>query len=227
SSLVVDTYIHIVASGTTIADGYLDDETISRQISVLRSTYAPTGVSFQILGINRVINTLWATSISPADHLSMKKALRQGTYKTLNLYYRPVVGADDDGGELLGQCPFPDAGIAAGSDDFFNDGCMMLPSTVPGGAMPEFDLGITTTHEVGHWFGLFHTFEGGCFVGDQVADTPAERTPSRDCGVKDTCPEQPGLDPINNYMDYSPDSCLNQFTDGQRVRLHEVWQLFR
>ncbi|KAK5651987.1 hypothetical protein OQA88_10890 [Cercophora sp. LCS_1] len=227
SSLVVDTYTHVVASGTTVADGYLRDETISQQFAALGATYAPTGISFNLAGVDHIINPLWATSVDPADHLVMKKALRKGSYKTLNLYYRLVVGVSATGDDLLGRCPFPEDAVTPGSDEFYDDGCMILSSTVPGGTMEDANLGKTTTHEVGHRFGLFHTFHGGCLAGDEVSDTPAEDEPSFACAARDTCPDQPGLDPINNNMDYSPDSCVSQFTPGQRVRIFEVWQLTR
>jgi hypothetical protein len=70
--------------------------------------------------------------------------------------------------------------------------------------------GHTTVHEVGHWFGLMHTFHGSScnpFAGDMVDDTPQESQASSGCPIgKDSSPGQPGLDPIHNFMDYSGDS---------------------
>ena len=49
-------------------------------------------------------------------------------------------------------------------------------------------------------------------VGDYVSDTAPEASPSYACIARDTCPGDGLADPINNYMDYSPDSCMNTFT---------------
>lgn len=86
------------------------------------------------------------------------------------------------------------------------------------------------THEVGHWMGLYHTFQGGCsdIIGDAVSDTAAEANPNYECNnYIDSCPLSPGLDPIHNYMDYTDDLCLNTFSNGQFIRMQEQYTLFR
>jgi hypothetical protein len=63
--------------------------------------------------------------------------------------------------------------------------------------------------------------------GDLVSDTPAEDSPAYECDLaRDTC-SSPGKDPVQNYMDYTEDNCLSQFTTKQRQRMIAQWNLYR
>ncbi len=85
------------------------------------------------------------------------------------------------------------------------------------------NLGRTTTHEVGHFLGLRHIWgDGDCNVDDFVADTPLASIESLGCpATKSTCGT---LDMFQNYMDYTDDACMNLFTNGQKERIKIVMQ---
>ncbi|CRK13801.1 Extracellular metalloprotease like protein [Verticillium longisporum] len=221
ATINVNVYFHVVAASQTVANGYLTDKMVSDQIAVLNQDFAPHDVAFRLAGTDRTVNTGWARD---SNEIAMKRALRKGTYKDLNLYTQ-VTLVDN----ALGYAYFPTSGATSGSTTFIRDGVSIKAQTVPGGTQAGFNLGKTGTHEVGHWLGLYHTFQGGCTgSGDQVSDTPAQASFSSGCPIgRDSCPGQAGLDPIHNYMDYSDDSCYEEFTPGQDARIHSFWTTYR
>src|SRR5690606_17093704 len=92
-----------------------------------------------------------------------------------------------------------------------------------GGNASSASLGRTATHEVGHFFGLRHIWgDGGCEVDDFVTDTPAQDSANNAC-INDQSKFSCGNNNmIQNYMDYTPDACMNLFTEGQVERFDVV-----
>jgi hypothetical protein len=91
----------------------------------------------------------------------------------------------------------------------------------------DYDQGRTTTHEVGHYFGLRHIWgdpafnENGCNVDDFVEDTPNAEEPHFGC-PPDVFHGCSGVTMFQNYMDYTDDACMNLFTTGQADRMQIV-----
>jgi hypothetical protein len=90
---------------------------------------------------------------------------------------------------------------------------------------PQYNLGRTTTHEIGHYFNLLHPWgagDGSCSPGDYVDDTPPQYGPVYGCPAfpnLDQCsPDSPGVI-FNDFMEYTDDDCMHLFTNGQVQRM--------
>ena len=223
-SVTVPVYWHVVTDG---AAGAVTDSQIRTQISAINRGFsggeggAATGFTFSLAGVTRTNHAVWYRAQSAGAEHEMKRSLKQDGDNTLNIY-------STSGGAYLGYAYLPEITDTAQA---YLDGIVIDWRTMPG-VSTEYqgvsDEGDTLTHEAGHWLNLEHTFFGQCNKnGDFVSDTPPQKSASSGCPAgKDTCPA-PGLDPIHNYMDYSDDSCITQFTPGQVQRMRDAWLFWR
>ena len=227
-SVTVPVYFHVVNKGRGVENGDVSMAMLRAQVDVLNQSYsgatggANTPYRFVLAGVDRTTNLAWFNA-GPGTKAEreMKTALHVGSAAVLNFY------TNNAGGVLLGWATFP---FSYASDPLV-DGVVCLYSSLPGGDCCDgvpYNQGDTGTHEVGHWLGLYHTFQNACSVyNDYVADTPAERAPAFRCPAgRDTCPT-PGLDPIENFMDYTDDPCMYQFTAGQSSRMESLTLQYR
>jgi hypothetical protein len=216
---------HVIRKDTTVKGGDVPRSQITAQIAVLNGAYggatggADTSFQFSLSSVDRTTNAGWFKLTGTGKERKMKTALKIGGPETLNIY------SADLGNSLLGWSYLAQDAKKVG----VLDGVVIHFMTLPGGPWgPHYSQGDTTTHEVGHWLNLLHTFEGGCKgQGDFIDDTPAEASPAFKCPAgRDTCPA-PGNDPIRNFMDYTFDSCMNRFTADQATRMQEAWIAYR
>ena len=230
SIITITTYVHVLHDGV---EGWVPESAIRDQIKVLNRAYERHGFRFEMApstpgnpNPDYSNNAAWFND----NELSYKPALKEGSGDDLNIY-------TNNGGGFLGYAYYPSI---VGSAYEVLDGLVLAYGTLPGANQPgisdipgfTYNLGDTAPHEVGHYLGLLHTFDGQCSrYNDGVEDTPAEKSADFNCTAgRDTCTDPRGLvllDPIHNFMDYSDDVCLNEFTSGQAERMNLQWVLYR
>ena len=149
------------------------------------------------------------------DHLGGVNAWDTESY--LNIWVA------NSGNELLGITPSLALSEAKPEEDgvvidfkYFGNNCVSAPSY-------PYNLGRTTTHEIGHYFNLYHPWKGGCDDenGDFVNDTPAQEDPYYGCP---SYPQMSCNESSNymNFMNYTDDICMSMFTKGQKMRMLAV-----
>ncbi len=166
---------------------------------------------------------------------TIKPATQWDPTRYLNIWVADLAGG------LLGYAQFPDlSGLLGMPGDDGMGGCTQAANTdgvvilysafgsaLKGsfsGLSAPYHLGRTTTHEVGHWLGLRHTWgDGDCTVDDFCDDTPLCNGQLYGCNAHPVSACIAGeRRMIENYMDYSDDGCMNIYTIDQSVRMRIV-----
>jgi hypothetical protein len=229
--VTIPVYVHVIKGTKKGERSPAGPKRVRRLIAILNNGFAGgqlagsprTRYYFKLKHIDYTKREGWyhAYLFGPRDKRA-KRALHRGGNSSLNLY---INGGGSRRDPVLGWSRFPWQYHRTPRLDSVS----VNVAAMPGGSARRYNLGDTVIHETGHWMGLFHTFQGGCSApGDGVGDTPYEGTPSFYCDTaSDTCPTQPGTDPVHNFMDYSYDSCMNSFTPGQVARMDSAFARFR
>lgn len=231
--LLVNVVFHVITN-TAGTNGNVTDADILEQIEILNEDFQALAgtngengtnarIQFQLAtvdpngdpttGITRSANTTWFN-----DGGSYWNTLAWDPLHYVNIY-------TNQAGGNLGYVPnLPQGGIVGS----LADRVVILWSTVgrDGPFGPPYDQGRTVTHEVGHYFGLWHPFDNGCGTasvpgcytsGDRICDTNSEAQPVFGCPASSVSCST--ADPFHNYMDYSDDLCMEEFTPEQINRM--------
>jgi hypothetical protein len=211
SDAMVQSQIDVLNEDFQAQAGTLGENGNNARIEFFLATTDPLGNP--TTGITRSTNNTWFN-----DGGAYYDTLNWDPDEYLNIYTNSASGA-------LGYVPsLPQNGIVGANSDRVVVLWSAFGRNAPIG--PPFNLGRTATHEVGHYFGLYHTFDFGCgsaaacyTSGDRICDTAGESSPVFGCpGSSDSCAGG-GPDPFHNYMDYSDDDCYEEFTPEQNNRM--------
>ncbi|MBL7936599.1 MAG: T9SS type A sorting domain-containing protein [Bacteroidia bacterium] len=238
---IIPVVVHVIHDGGT---NNISDAQIQSQIDVLNEDFrkkvgtngfgagVDTDIEFCLAKkdpLGKCTNGIVRINSPLSNHQTYQRSqLKLLSYwdntRYLNMY---VVKNINNGSGILGYSSFP-----GGPPD--EDGIVVKHNYYGRIGTAASSLGRTTTHEIGHWFGLYHTFNGGCGVdtcadGDLVCDTPPAANPNYGCPTINSCSNDfPNIDDqIQNYMDYSNDNCKSMFSNGQKQRMHATLTSFR
>lgn len=188
------------------------------QIQFKLATLDPNGNCTD--GINRVFSSLGDNVDQDQEEVKYLSNAYWDYKKYLNIWVVKNIISSSGQGTVLGYAYFPWMASSG------RDGIVLRHDRVGTvGTAVRADSGRTLTHEVGHWLGLFHVFQGDCSSNDQCGDTPPATGPftNANCPTNgNSCtndfPDLP--DQWENYMDYSEGRCMAMFTPNQKTRMH-------
>lgn len=243
-TITVHTYVHVIYREDFV--GWINRRTIEKQINILNNafrgkvsgTHSSYNECFNLFTYGDTVRSPFRFVLEDINYIEDNEAF------DLTSDHSWHVRSDEHNGHCADLNIFTGGGMSTLGVSSFPDECFDHPEadnilihykSFPDMGQAKYDEGDTLVHELGHWFGLFHTFQGQCDgfgddipeVGDGVDDTAPEAEPAYDCPVgRDTCPGG-GPDPIHNYMDFSDDCCMYRFTEGQIERMVLVAEFFR
>ena len=231
--------VHVIHNG---GSENISDAQVQSQIQILNEDYGKiTGTNGDGNGVDTKVRFCLANKDpngnctngivrikSPlTNHQSYQRALMKELSFWDNNRYLNIYVVKSINGNVGGYSSFP-----GGSPD--EDGVVVRHNLFGNTGTASSGVGRTTTHELGHWFGLYHTFNNGCGTdtcsdGDYVCDTPPQASPSYNCNTLSTCSNDvPDVnDQKENYLNYTPGTCQNMFTNGQRQRIQATLDTIR
>ena len=208
--------------------GNISEARIAGQIEAMNMAFSNnnTNISFVLDSINRVENDDWFSGwSSDTDGLDGEgmQALSYDPAHYLNIYSVELWTSGSGGFVTYGYTYSPHTNNYP--ENHYRQGFTIDHKVVYGGSSYSAS---TAPHEAGHYLGLYHTFQTDCAAPDDaVDDTPRHDSEYvQTCSNQDTCPDDPGSDPVENYMNYSDDWCQTVFTPGQSDRMHAIIDMY-
>jgi hypothetical protein len=199
------------------------------QVNFCLAVVNPTGGVMAEPGIDRVNRVAKGWTVTPYSQAYIDATVKPGSIWNpafyLNIWVCPL------GGGLLGYSTFPNpgtsgiSGLSSPYGSSTTDGVVILNTSfgsVGTAQSGQYNKGRTTTHEIGHWMGLRHTWGDGTCASDYCNDTPPAQTANYGCPAfphnLGTCTGNTTGEMSMNYMDYTDDACMYMFTADQKNR---------